>query len=337
LKELAHILEEKGNLHGVNGIAFRHNSSFVITDERPLIENLDSLPMPLHDKLPLKNYRMPFFGNYTFIVTGRGCPFKCIFCRQSVMWKGKARVRSAESIFKEVLFLKNLGIDTIMFQAETFTSDRKMVVELCNKIIESGIKVRWACNTHVATIDEEMIILMKKAGCWMIAAGVETGSQIILDNVKKKATIGQVCDTVNLIHRKGIQVWGYFIFGLPGETKETIKETISLARKLPFDIANFGIATPYPGTEFYTMAKQKGWLGTDKWEDFDQNYSPVVDYGYLTPADIKRAMKKANILFFFRLRTIKAILMGIKSYDLIPDMWRIFWRYFIWIFGWSKA
>lgn len=333
LKELVYTLEKGGDLQNVKGIAFRHDNTVIVTDERPFIENLDDLPMPLHELLPLKKYRMPFFGSYTFVVAGRGCPFRCIFCRQTVMWKGKVRTRSAESIFKEVLYLKDLGMDTIMFQADTFTANRRMVIELCKKIIDSGIKIRWVCNTHVATIDEEMIDLMKKAGCWMIAPGIETGSQIILDNVKKRATLEQIHNTVNLIHKKGIQVWGYFIFGLPGETKETIKETISLARKLPLDMANFAIGAPYPGTEFYTMAKEKGWLTMEKWEGFDQNYSAIVDYGYLTPADVVRAMKKANILFFLRLRTIKTIIKGIKGWDSVRDLWSIFWRHFVWIIG----
>ncbi len=158
----------------------------IVNEGRPFIQNLDDLPMPAHDLLPLKKYRMPFFGQYTFIVAGRGCPYKCIFCRQNVMWKSVVRMRSSDSILREIKYLLALRINNIMLQADTFTVDKKMVKDLCKKIIEENLKFKWACNTHIATIDQEMVNLMKKSGCWMIAPGIESCTNSVLENIGKK-------------------------------------------------------------------------------------------------------------------------------------------------------
>jgi radical SAM superfamily enzyme YgiQ (UPF0313 family) len=301
IRQLIDTIEIKGDIGSVKGIVYRDkNAKVIATENRPFIDQLDSLPIPMHELLPLDKYRLPFFGNYTFVVTSRGCPYKCIFCRQIVMWKGNFRTRSAENIFEEVKYLVKLGVRNILFQADTFTVDKKVVIELCKKIIENKIKVRWACNTHISSIDEEMVKWMKKAGCWMIAAGIESGSQKVLDNIKKGTKIEQIRKIIKLIHDSGIEVWGYFVMGLPGETKETIEQTIKFSLELPLDMANFAVGAPYPGTEFYKMAKDNNWLTATKWEDFDQNYSAIVGYPHLTTGEIIKGIKRANIIFFSR-------------------------------------
>ncbi|MFC2166216.1 B12-binding domain-containing radical SAM protein [Acidobacteriota bacterium] len=298
--ELIEALEKKEDISGIKGIALRHDHGVRVNEERPFIENLDELPFPLHNLLPLDKYHRPFFGRYTFVVVSRGCPYKCIFCRQIVMWKGKYRQRSADCVLDEIKQLKELGVQTILLHADTFTVKRDWVIDLCKKIVDADIKIRWACNTHAARIDREMVRWMKKAGCFMIAPGIETGSQEILDNIKKELTIEQIRSAVNIIHEEGIEVWGYFVFGLPGETRETIQETIKLSLELPLDLANFAIAAPYPGTEFLKMAEEKGWLVSTKWEDFDQNYSAIISYENLSNEEIMNAVRIANRKWFFR-------------------------------------
>lgn len=308
LFELINALENKEDILGIKGIALRHNQRALVTEDRPFIENLDELPFPLHNLLPLKEYHRPFFGRYTFVVVSRGCPYKCIFCRQIVMWKGKFRQRSTDCVLEEIKELKDLGVQTILLHADTFTVKRDWVIDLCKKIVNANIKIRWACNTHAARIDREMVRWMKKAGCFMIAPGIETGSQEILDNIKKELTIEQIRNAVRIIHEEGIEVWGYFVFGLPGETSETIQETIKLSLELPLDLANFAIAAPYPGTEFLKMAEENGWLVSTKWEDFDQNYSAIIKYENLSNEEIMDAVRIANRKWFFRPKPVRKFL-----------------------------
>lgn len=339
VRQLIDTIEMKGDISAVEGIVYRDgNGRIIATKDRPFIEDLDSLPIPMHELLPLNKYRVPFFGNYTFIVTSRGCPYKCIFCRQIVMWKGKFRTRSAENILKEIKYLINLGVKNILFQADTFTVDKKVVIELCRKIIENNINIRWACNTHISSIDEEMVKWMKKAGCWMIAAGIESGSQQVLDMMKKGTKIGQIRKVVKFIHDSGIEVWGYFIIGLPGETKETIEQTIKFSLELPLDMANFAVGAPYPGTEFYVMARDNKWLTAKKWEDFDQNYSAIVGYPHLTTGDIIKGIKRANIRFFSRPKHAFRILREFFSdISMANYLMGIIYGHICWAFSGEKS
>ncbi len=332
--ELIDVLENNGHLEAVKGIAFRNGSNIQINEERPFIENLDDLPMPAHDLLPLKKYRMPFFGQYTFIVAGRGCPYSCIFCRQNVMWKNVVRMRSADSLLREVKYLLGLGVENIMFQADTFTANKKMVKELCRKIIKEKLEFKWACNTHIATINQEMVDLMKQAGCWMIAPGIESCSNKVLKNIRKQITVKQIYEVVEMIHKAGIEVWGYFVYGLPGDTKDTLEENTRCALELPLDMANFAVAAPYPGTPFYRQAVENNWLVSTEWEDFDQNYSAIVDYGYLKPDDIIKAIKKANVKFFSRPKHAWRIFKEMfKDFSMVKPLFKILMEHLSWVKG----
>lgn len=295
---------ENGNsgFENIKGIAYRNGDNIVLTEERPFIEDLDSLPIPAYHLLPLHKYYRPFLGKYVFIVTSRGCPYPCTFCRQIVMFKGKFRQKSPERVIEEIKALKKYGITNYLLHADTFTVNKKWVLKLCELIQKENLNIRWACNTHIKSIDREMARAMKKAGCWMIAPGIESGSQEILDNIKKKITIEQIRKTVKMLHEEGLEIWAYFVFGFPGETEETIKQTISFVKELPIDIAHFGIGAPYPGTEFYRICKENEWLKAEKWEDYDQNYSAIVEYPHLSSKEISGALRKAYIGFYFRPR-----------------------------------
>jgi len=154
---------------------------------------------------------------------------------------------------------------------------------------------------------------MKKAGCWMIAPGVESGSQEVLDNIKKGITLDQTRRTLSMIHEEGIEIWAYFVFGFPGETINNINRTIRFAKELPVDIAHFGIGSPYPGTAFYKMCKQHGWLKSEKWEDYDQSYSAIVEYPHLSSEEISKALKKAYLSFYLRPKPMKKIIREVFS------------------------
>lgn len=218
-------------------------------------------------------------GNFTFIVTSRGCPAGCTYCIKHVSYQFSVRVRSPEKIMEELWVLKKLGINNIHMYADLFTVNREQVVELCKMMIDQNIKINWTCNSRVDFVDEEMLQLMGKAGCWFISWGIESANEAILKHAHKGAKPEQARQALVWSKKAKINNWGYFIIGLPGETEETIQQTIQFAKSLPLDIALFHIAAPYPGTPFFFEVVKENWFrpGT-RWEQVDMDKETVLDY-----------------------------------------------------------
>jgi len=264
----------------IKGLAWRQGDEIVINADRPFIRNLDDLPLPRHDLLPLDRYRAPLVrGPYAFVVTSRGCPAGCRFCIKHVTYGNTVRVRSPENILEELQLLGRLGVHDVNMYADLFTVSREQVIGLCLLILQEELRVRWTCNSRVDFVDEEMLRLMGLAGCWMIAWGIESANEGILRQVRKGYRPERAGQALGWARAAGIKNWGYFIIGLPGETDETVRQTIELAKKLPLDLALFHIAAPYPGTPFYQEAVEKGWFREGgRWEDVDMDRSTVLDY-----------------------------------------------------------
>lgn len=338
LKELIDSLENKKPLERIKGIGWRRGKRVIINEKRPLISNLDNLPIPLHELLPIKKYRLPFIGSsFTFVMTSRGCPFQCIFCRSPIAWNRVFRRRSPESILKELKYLKQIGVSNILFHSDTFTLYKDWIIDLCQKIIDEKLNIRWICNSRVDTIDREMLDWMKKAGCYMIAYGIESGSQKVLDNARKGITLEQIKKAVIGASEAGIKVWGYFIIGLPGENHQTVQETINLAKKLPLTLANFAVAAPYPGTEFFKLVSEKGWLMSKNWEDYDQNYSAIVNYPEFSRKEIDQAMKMCYKKYFLRPQALFNLIREIKTFNDIQYLLNVGWLHLRWMFSNKKA
>lgn len=315
-KELIKNLEGKvRDFEKIKGLAYRLKGKIKINEKREFVANLDELPIPRHDLLPLSKYVFPFMASkFTFVLSERGCPFPCTFCRQPIMWERKIRHRSPENIIKELKFLKKLGLKEFIFHSDTFTIDRNVVMKICQMMLKENLNLRWACNSRVDTVDEEMLKLMRKAGCWMVAYGIESGSPEILEKCEKKATVEKAEETIRLTHKIGIKVYGYFIIGLLGETQKTIQETIDLVKRLPITFAIFHVASPYPGTKFYHQVKERGWLVSEKWEDVDQGGTSPVDYPQLSGREIMAGIKKAYRSFYLRPEVILNILRSIRNF-----------------------
>ena len=268
------------DLHRIQGLAWRKGDELVINLTRPFIGDLDDLPMPMHELLPLQMYRMPMIkGPFTFIVSSRGCPAGCTYCIKHVSYQYSTRLRSPALIMEELWRLKNLGIDNIHMYADLFTVNRDQVVTLCRLMIEEQINIKWTCNSRVDYVDEEMLKLMGQAGCWLISWGIESGNEQILRHARKGAYPDKAERALRWARAAGIKNWGYFIIGLPGETEATIRQTIDFSKKLPLDIALFHVAAPYPGTPFFFEVVENGWFrpGT-RWEQVDMDKGTVLDY-----------------------------------------------------------
>lgn len=294
------------NLYGIKGLAWRKGGGdageIVLNLPRPFINSLDDLPIPLHELLPLKKYRMPYIrGPFTFIVTSRGCPAGCTYCIKHVSYQYSTRVRSPELIMQELWQLKKLGINNIHMYSDLFTVSRDQVVDLCRRMIAENIQIKWLCNSRVDFVDEEMLQLMGKAGCRMISWGIESGNEQILKHVHKGIYPEKAERALRWAKRAGIMNWGYFIIGLPGETEATIRQTIDFAKKLPLDIALFHVAAPYPGTPFFFEVVKEGWFrkGT-RWEQVDMDKGTVLDYPGLPAEKLLYWQKRAFREWAFR-------------------------------------
>jgi anaerobic magnesium-protoporphyrin IX monomethyl ester cyclase len=308
-------------LGSIKGLVWRNGQDLTLNPDRPYICHLDDLPLPRHDMLPLQHYRAPLVrGPYAFVVTSRGCPAGCRFCIKHVSYGQSVRFRSPENIMDELEMLVGLGVRDVHMYADLFTVSREQVVGLCELILERKLPLRWTCNSRVDFVDPEMLQLMGRAGCWMISWGIESGSEELLRRVRKGIHLDQVEQALRWSKQAGIRNWGYFIIGLPGETEETIRETIRFSKRLPLDLALFHIAAPHPGSPFFFEVVQQGWFrpGT-RWEQVDMDRSTVLDYPNLRAEQLEDWARRAFRSWALRpgpMLTYLRMLIG------SPSLWR---------------
>jgi anaerobic magnesium-protoporphyrin IX monomethyl ester cyclase len=300
----------------IRGLGWRSKGEIKINWDRPFIPDLDDLPLPMHHLLPLNDYRMPLIkGPYSFVVPSRGCPAGCKYCIKHVSYNYSVRVRSAQNIMAELWSLKKLGINNVMLYADLFTVNRDHVVSLSKAMIEEKIDMKWMCNSRVDYVDEEMLSLMGQAGCHMISWGIESGSEEILKRARKGASPAKAKQSLTWANKAGIKNFGYFIIGLPGETEETIQQTIAFSKQLPLNVAIFHIAAPYPGTPFFYEVVENGWFrpGTN-WEQVDMDKSTVLDYPNLSAEQLNYWQKRATREWALRPGPIWTIIKGLNTW-----------------------
>ncbi len=282
-------------LRYIKGLVWRVGDEIALNEDRPFIRQLDDLPIPRHDLLPLDRYRAPLVDSpYAFVVTSRGCPAGCRFCIKHVSYGSSVRFRSPENIIEEMELVARLGARSVHMYADLFTVSREQVVGLCELILERGLKLQWTCNSRVDFVDPEMLGLMGRAGCRWISWGIESGNEEILRRIRKAIALEQVREALAWSHQAGIRNFGYFIIGLPGETEETIQETIRFSKTLPLDLALFHIAAPHPGSPLFFEVVERGWFrpGT-QWEQVDMDRSTVLDYPNLSAEELEKWAQRA--------------------------------------------
>jgi len=267
--DLVRALESKDDLSSIDGIAFRRNGGIQLTKNRKMIRELDRIPLPAwemlegfpHRYLPAghKVRRLPA----THIITSRGCPNQCIFCDRTV-FGSVYRYFSLEYLkgLFELLYSK-FGIREISIEDDTFLIKKERVVGLCEWLISKKIALSWTCNGRVDSIDRDVLRLMKRAGCWQIGFGIESGNQNILSFIKKNVTLNQIREAVELTSKAGICTKGFFILGFPHETEETLQATINFAKSIKLDDITVSFMTPFPGSDFYKTAGAYGSFSKD--------------------------------------------------------------------------
>ncbi|GAB4313432.1 MAG: radical SAM protein [Candidatus Sumerlaeia bacterium] len=296
----------EGDIHEAGSGNDSHGGDVVQTPRRPFIQDLDRLPFPARHLLNNALYRSPDTGRPLTVIHGnRGCPAKCIYCPAGVLSDFKVRARRPEKIVEEIAeCVQRHGIREFLFHGDTFTINKRWMIALCQGIVEAGLKIRWGCNSRVDTIDDERAQWMRRAGCWVVAFGFESGDQDMLDRMKKGARLEKAGLAVQICRRHGLRVHGFFLIGLPWETPETLEKTYRLAKELDCDYFDFNIAYPLPGTELYDIARRDGLLTSD---------DDLINSGYeaaamrlpnFAPEDLTRWRRQALLKMYARPRYV---------------------------------
>ena len=275
LKEVVKTIEKEKDLKNIYGISYKSGKKIVHNPNREFINSKELDEMPFVSKIYKKHLNISdYVLNHTLhpmvqIFTSRGCPNQCIFCSWPKTLLGrKYRVRSAKNIADEFEYIATElpEIKEIFIEDDTFTIDKKRIAQFTEEVIRRDLDVTWSCNAR-ANLDYESMIKMKKAGCRLLDVGYESGSDILLKNMKKGITTRDSKKFTKDAKKAGLMILADFIFGMPGENKETANQTIQFSKEIKPDIIQFAPATPIPGTEYYDWVKNKGYLLYDNVED----------------------------------------------------------------------
>jgi len=298
--ELVRTVENRHSLSTVKGIVYKKQkknseAEVAYTPTRGVIEELDKLPFPARDLFDNGSYRNHYSEKFgyttTSLITSRGCPFQCDFCSRAVFGSG-FRTRSATNIVDEVESVQALGYDRIWFSDDCFTLNRKRLLSICNEIIRRGLKMDWECLSRVDTIDMETALKMKQAGCVRVFFGIESGNDAVLALMKKQATADKARKAVLITKAAGIQAGAFFIVGYPGETDETVLDTLKFASSLPLDYLSLTMPYPILGTSLYDKVKDK--IEFDDWSE--PKHRTLTEHKLIYRSDFSEAKLKFAIV-----------------------------------------
>jgi len=283
------------------------------------IEDLDALKMPARHLIDARRYYSPMATHRRAMtmMSSRGCPYQCTFCDRPQMGK-RFRKRSAQSVFREMAAcVQELGVGEIFFYDDTFTVDKQRVVDICDLILDSKLKVLWDIRARIDTMTPQVVEKLRAAGCVRIHYGVETGCQRLQAEIGKNLDLAKVSEVFDYTRRAGIETLGYFMLGLPTETRRDLDETLDLLVRLPMDYAHIGIFTPYPGTAVYRQALETGVYDTDHWREFARRPTPDFSPRYwnqtFSDAELFDLLKTAYARFYRRPRYLLRRLLKIRS------------------------
>jgi len=296
LVELARAVTENEDIHQVSGIAFADGGTVVKTSPRPLIENLDQLPLPARELLPMARYRA--LGTPCTVITSRGCPYKCIFCSGHRMFGPRVRFRSPGLVVDEIERLqRDFGLAKVNIVDDTFTLNQSHAQTVCDEMLRRNLKSKWSVFARVDRISEDLAQLMNRAGCEWVLFGVESGDEGILKTIKKGTTPEDVRRGVKIAAEAGINVFNSFILGLPGESWATAQKTLAFGDELYQKYGakyGFHMLSPLPGTEIYERAEDYGIRVLSRnWARYNAN-EPITETTTMSTEMVKEAMSVYN-------------------------------------------
>jgi radical SAM superfamily enzyme YgiQ (UPF0313 family) len=324
--ELIETVLNHSGLNNVSGLLYRDNGKIRVNAPRPLIKDLDFLPMPAWDLLPKlsKYYRTSAQRSKEFpiasIITSRGCPFNCSFCDKSVFGQ-TLRAHSAKYVLEMIKILKyKHSIRALVFNDDLFIVNKNRLIEICEGMIQNNLKISWSCNGRLDSLDLEILKLMRRAGCWQIAFGIESSNQELIEKIKKKIYLDTIPEKLRLVKKAGISTKGFFILGLPSETIKTIEKTIEYTKKIPLDDVQFSIFTPYPGSELYKyVVENEGFI--PEWDKMNTIFPSYVPK-YLTKEDLIYYQRKGTKEFYFRIHHIVNQVLKFKNLRYVINVIR---------------
>ena len=297
--ELVQRIEAEKSYDDVLGTTCRKDSKIIRNPDRPYIEDLDSLPFPARHLWPMEKFRE--LEDVLYLATSRGCVYWCEFCTTVRMHGRKYRMRSAKNVVDELEFLnKTYGVSKFTFCDDAFTVDQPRTEELCREILNRGLKIQWNCGTRVDMITKELLAKMKEAGCITVWFGVESGTQQVLDAMKKGITPELTIKVLGWVRELGMKPVPNVILGFPGETKKSAWKTIKFVEKIaPDDVGFYNVATPFPGTPMYDMVKEKGWLRVTDFDLYDTTH-PIFETPWLSMKDLGKLREGAFHHYYMR-------------------------------------
>ena len=323
-EEILERIERNKNFEDVAGITYRIGNIIKENPERSLINNLDDLPIPAYDLLPMDKYVVDKV-RFAAVITSRGCPYNCVFCSSSLQFGKLWRAHSPERVLEELRILREeYGAREIEFLDDTFTINMKRAEEISRKITEEGLDISWSASSRVNTFNRGLGEKLKQAGAHTIYFGIESGSERTLRFIGKGITRRQALDAVKAAKESRLNALGSFVIGFPYETEDEIKETIKFANKVGVDLAQFTIATPYPGTRLWSIAFKEKLLLTRNWRKFT-TVDVVMKNIYLAPEKIKKLFLKAYLVFYLHPRRVLEDLFTNRCFILrraIPGAFR---------------
>jgi len=299
LLELCHAIKNKTGFKGIKGLIFRIKKEVVENKRRELINDLNQLPWPDREELPIYKYHDCPGGipePSAQMWASRGCPYQCVFCAwPQIMYNGSNyRIRDVKDVVEEMEYLvKTKGFKSIYFDDDTFNIGKKRMLDLALEIRKRNLNIQWAFMGRADLSDRETLEALRSSGLAAVKYGMESGVQELVDKANKNLNLKKAIENIRLTKELGIKFHLTFTFGLPGETKQTIMQTINLALDLDPDSVQFSITTPFPGTKLYEDMKKQGNIISFDWQDYDGNTKSVIKTNTLDPEELKKAQEYA--------------------------------------------
>lgn len=320
LLELVARAAAKTELQNIAGVAFRHNGAITVTPPRKNLEDLNRLPLPARYLERSVGFDLELQSE--FIVTTRGCPSACFFCSSPDFWGKKVRFRSPQAIIEEIKYIRQkFGLIYFSIRDDTFTADRKRVLEFCSLLQKQEINILWNCQSRVTAIDEELVMAMKRAGCECIQLGVESGSPRILKQLGKTIVPPQIENACTLIRDVGINLSIYLISDVPGETGEDIRQTVELIRHIHPDDGYVSPLAYYPGTRLYKDAVTSGKITSAIFTDSRQSALYVASKSGQPSAKLLKELTKSRLINPERFKDQKKRLGYCYATNVIAGEW----------------
>ena len=318
--ELVNAYENQDKLDGIKGILYQDQTKTIRTPARPFLDDMDSIPFPARDlidqNLFTPNLHNARHRNCLTILTSRGCPYNCSFCASRIVSGKKYRMHSAEYVLEEMQMLKtDYHARQLLITDDTFTINHERLEKICRGMIDGKLGLDWFCFSQVNVVNKEILLMMKKAGCYNIGFGIESGDETILKKLGKAIQPEKAIAAVQLARDVGMKTQAFYIFGTSGETKQQMKETIRFSKKVGSTLAFFNMLVPYPGTRDFQHFFADTPLDQIDWEKFVAigEQCALINTG-LSPDDIEDMLAQANLSYYLNPRRIAGLIFHIRSF-----------------------